>query len=123
MNIAPILTSLPQVKAGRLRAIAVTASSRSSSAPDIPTVAESGVAGYEATLWYGLSAPPRTSRAIVTRLNREATAILALDDVKGSLQQQGADATPMTPEAFEAYVRAEIAKWRKVVQASGAKAE
>ena len=122
MNIAPILTSLPQVKAGRLHAIAVTTLSRSTTAPDIPAVAES-VPGYEATLWYGLSAPAGTSRAIVARLNKEVTTILAMEDVRGSLQQQGAGAAPTTPEAFEAYVKSEVAKWAKVVQASGARPE
>jgi tripartite-type tricarboxylate transporter receptor subunit TctC len=122
MNIAPILTSLPQVKAGRLRALAVTTPSRSATAPDIPAVGES-VPGYEATLWYGLSAPAGTPRAIVARLNKEATTILAMEDARGSLQQQGADAAPTTPEAFEAYVKSEVAKWAKVVQASGARPE
>ena len=123
MNIAPILTSLPHAKSGRLRAIAVTTPSRSATAPDIPTVAESGIPGYEATLWYGLSAPAGTSRDIVTRLNRDVSAILALQDVRELLQQQGADAAPTTPDGFESYIKSEITKWAKVVKSSGAKPE
>ncbi|MDB5904959.1 MAG: hypothetical protein JWM26_3837 [Betaproteobacteria bacterium] len=123
MNIAPILTSLPHAKAGRLRALAVTTPLRSATAPEIPTVAESGVAGYEATLWYGLSAPAATPREIVQRLNREVMRILALQDVRDTLQQQGADAAPTTPEAFGEYVKSEIAKWAKVVRSSGARPE
>jgi tripartite-type tricarboxylate transporter receptor subunit TctC len=89
----------------------------------VPTVAEAGVPGYEATLWYGLSAPRGTASEIVQRLNREVTSILALQDVRDSLQQQGADAAPSTPEAFGDYTRSEIAKWAKLVKSSGARPE
>jgi tripartite-type tricarboxylate transporter receptor subunit TctC len=106
-----------------LRAIAVTTPSRSATAPDVPTVSESGVPGYEATLWYGLSAPRGTARDIVQRLNREVTAILAMQEVRDSLQQQGADAAPSTPEAFGEYIRSEIEKWAKLVKSSGARPE
>ena len=120
MNIAPILTALPQVKSGRLRALAVTTAQRSTTAPDIPTVAEAALPGYEATLWYGLCAPAGTSTEIVKRLNGEVVSILALAEVRESLKQLGADAAGSSSEAFGAYIKSEIAKWATVVKLSGA---
>ena len=120
MNIAPILTALPQVKSGRLRALAVTTAQRSTTAPDVPTVAEAALPGYEATLWYGLCAPAGTPPEIVNRLNTEVVAILGLADVRESLKQLGADAAGTRPEVFGAYIKSEIAKWATVVKLSGA---
>ncbi len=120
MNIAPILTALPQVKSGRLRAIAVTTAQRSTTAPDIPTVAEAALPGYEATLWYGLCAPAGTSTEIVKRLNGEVVSVLALAEVRESLKQLGADAGGSGSEAFGTYIKSEIAKWATVVKLSGA---
>jgi tripartite-type tricarboxylate transporter receptor subunit TctC len=121
--IAPTLTGLPQVTAGRLRALAVTTPRPSSIAPDVPTLAEAGLPGYEATLWYGLFAPAGTSREIVGRLSGEVVAILALADVRESLQQQGAEPAGNSPEEFAAFVKSEIAKWAEVVKTSGARAD
>ena len=123
MNIAPILTALPHAKAGRLRAIAMTTPARSAIAPEVPTISEAGVPGYDATLWFGLSAPAGTPRVIIDSLNREVTAILKLSDVRDSLQQQGADAAGGSAEEFTAYVASEVAKWAKVVKLSGARPE
>ena len=120
MNIAPILTALPQVKSGRLRALAVTTAQRSTTAHDIPTVAEAALPGYEATLWYGLCAPAGTSTEIVKRLNTEVVAILALTEVRESLKQLGADAAGSGSEAFGTYIKSEIAKWATAVKLSGA---
>jgi tripartite-type tricarboxylate transporter receptor subunit TctC len=120
---APMLTAMPQFKSGRVRPLAVTTAQRTAVAPELPTIAESGVPGYDSNAWFGLLAPAGTPRELVTRLNRESLAILAQPDVRESLKQQGADpAEPNTPEQFAAYIQAEIAKWRKIVQASGASA-
>jgi len=121
--IAPTLTGLPQVNSGRLRALAVTTPRPSSIAPDVPTLAEAGLPGYEATLWYGLFAPAGTPREIVVRLSGEVVAILALADVRESLKQQGAEPAANSPEEFAAFVKSEIAKWAEVVKTSGARAE
>lgn len=120
MNIAPILTALPQVKSGRLRALAVTTAQRATTAPEIPTMAEAALPGYEATLWYGLCAPAGTPAEIVKRLNTEVVAILGLAEVRESLKQLGANAAGSGSEAFGAYIKSEIAKWATVVRLSGA---
>jgi tripartite-type tricarboxylate transporter receptor subunit TctC len=116
---APILTALPQVTTGKLKALAVTTPRRSPSAPDVPTVAEGALPGYEATLWYGLFAPAGTPREIVMRLSGEVVAILGLPDARESLQQQGAVPAGNSPEEFAAHVKSEIAKWAKVVKTAG----
>jgi len=115
-----IFMSLPsvwaQVKNNRLRAIAVTTAKRSSFVPDLPTVAESGVPGYEASQWWGILAPGKMNRDNIAKLNAEINRILALDDIKMRLSHEGAEPVLMTPEAFTAFVHGEIAKWRKVVK-------
>ncbi len=115
-----IFMSLPsvwaQVKNNRLRAIAVTTAKRSSFVPDLPTVAESGVPGYEASQWWGILAPGKMNRDNIAKLNGEINRILGLDDIKVRLTQEGAEPVLMTPEAFTAFVHGEIAKWRKVVK-------
>ena len=123
MVFAPTLTALPQVQSGRLKALAMTTSARSSSAPEVPTVAESGLPGYEATLWYGFFAPGGTPREIVEQLSKEVVAILGLSEVRDSLRQQGAEPAGNSPEEFAGHVKSEIAKWAKVVKISGARAD
>ena len=115
--------SMPFIKAGRLRAIAVTTASRYPGLPDLPTVAESGVPGYEASAWFGVVVPAGTSREIVARLNREINRAVGLPDMKERFAQQGAIPAPGTPEEFTAWIRSEIAKWGKVVKASGARVD
>ena len=115
--------SIGQVKAGRIRAIAVTSARRSSAAPDIPTVAESGVPGYEAASWFAFLAPVATPKRIVARLNAEALRALARPDVSESLTRQGMDPAGTTPAEADAYLRAEIAKWTRVVKEAGIKAQ
>lgn len=122
LAIAPILTGLPQVTAGKLKALAVTTAARSSSAPEVPTLADSGLPGYESTLWYGLFAPAGTPREVVGRLSGEVVAILGLPDVRDSLQKQGAEPAGNSPEAFTAFVKSEIAKWARVVKSAGLRA-
>jgi len=116
-------TAVPQIKAGKIRALGVTIAKRTALLPDLPTIAESGLPGYEANNWYGVLAPAKTPRAIVERLNREIVRILNTQSVKDMLFKQGLDASPSTPQEFSAYIKSEIAKWAKVVKASGAKAE
>jgi len=123
MQFAPMLTSLPHVKAGRLTGLAVTGAKRSATVPQMPTVAEGGLPGYEATLWYGLLAPRGTPNYIVTRLNAEVLAILAAPDVRESLMRQGAETLVNTPEAFAGYIKAEITKWARVIKESGARVD
>ena len=118
-----IITVLNYVKAGRLRALGVTSSKRASGAPDIPTVAESGLAGYEAAQWFGLMAPAGTPREIVNLLHAEVVRVLQLPDVRTRFSADGAEPVGNTPEEFAAYIRAETAKWGKVVRDSGIRAD
>ncbi|MDO8276564.1 MAG: tripartite tricarboxylate transporter substrate binding protein [Burkholderiaceae bacterium] len=114
LGIADIMAVLPYSKSGQLRAIAVTSASRSPAAPDVPTVAESGVKGYEAVAWQGLFAPAGTPDAIVRRLNAEVARILQQADVRERLVGQGAELAAGSPEDFEAFVREDIRKWRDI---------
>ena len=117
-----IAQSQKLVEAGRLRAIAVSGARRSSAMPDVPTVAESGVPGFEAGSWYGLLAPAATPRTIVDRLNREVLRALKLPDVRERLLSEAFDIPLDTPEEFAAHIRADIPKWAKVVKEAGIKA-
>ena len=114
---------LPQVKAGRLRALGSSGTKRSPLTPDVPTVAEAGVAGYEVTVWFGVVAPAGTPREIVSKLNAEVTRILALPDVRERFLAQGVEPVGSTPEQFGEHIKAQMAKWAKVVQDAGVKAE
>jgi tripartite-type tricarboxylate transporter receptor subunit TctC len=116
-------TALPQVKAGRLRAVAVTTAKRSPQMPELPTVAESGVAGFEAAGWFGYAAPARAPKDVVATLNKEIVRILALTDVRERLVAQGAEPVGDTPEEFAQYIKSEAAKWGKVIKALNLKIE
>jgi tripartite-type tricarboxylate transporter receptor subunit TctC len=116
-------STLPHIQSGRLRALAVTSAKRTPAAPELPTMAEAGLPGYEATAWFALLAPARTPAAVVKRLNAEVVAILQLPDVRQRLAGQGADVTPSTPAELDRYIRSELAKWATVIKASGARAE
>ena len=116
-------SAMALIKAGRLRAIAITSIARSAVMPELPTVAESGVPGYEASTWYGLLAPARTPRSIVMRLSAETKKALAAAEVSGRFAAAGADPVGNSPDQFAAYVITEIAKWAKVIKLSGAKSE
>lgn len=112
---------LPQIKAGKLRALAVTSSERLKVLPDVPTLAESGLPGYNASVWYGVVVPARTPAAIVSRLNAELTGILNDAKVKSAMAQNDFDSAGSSPDGFAAFIRAETEKWGKVIKASGAK--
>lgn len=118
-----IASALPHVQGGKLKGIALTAAKRSPSAPQIPTLAESGVPGVEVYEWNGLYAPANTAPAIVTRLNAEVNKLLNNTDVQQRFFQLGAEATPVTPAELTAYVRGEIARWAKTVKEMGIKGE
>ncbi len=113
--------SLPQIKAGKLRALAVTSVTRAPALPDVPTMAEAGLPGYEASSWFGVLAPAGTPPAIVAKLNAEIAKWLATPEAKEKLSKQGANAAGGTPEDFAKHIAAETAKWAKVVKDSGAK--
>ncbi|QJW84296.1 tripartite tricarboxylate transporter substrate binding protein [Ramlibacter terrae] len=116
-------SALPLVKSGELKAIAVTSAQRSPAAPEIPTIAESGLPGFEATSWFALLASPGVPRDVQMRINAETLKVLAMPDVKAKLAGLGLDPAPGTPEALAGLIQSETAKWAKVVKESGAKAE
>ena len=118
INFANILSSLPHVKGGRLRGLAVTSAKRSSAITELPTVTESGLPGYEVVQWNGVLAPARVPAAIVARLNSEIERMLALPEMKSRLAADGADAAGGPPEKFAAFIRADIDKWTKVIKAA-----
>ncbi|WP_420992935.1 Bug family tripartite tricarboxylate transporter substrate binding protein [Cupriavidus sp. 30B13] len=116
-------SALPVVKEGKLRALGVTSARRSPSAPEIPTLAEQGLPGFEADSWFAIFAPANTPKDVIARLNAELNRIYTLPDVQAKLKTLGLDPVLGTPEKLAAYQHSEIAKWAKVVKESGAKAE
>lgn len=120
---ATAITGLPHVRSGRLRGLGVTSSRRSAVAPELPTLAEAGVPGYEATQWYGVLAPAGTAREIVARLHAELVRILQLNDVKSRFAADGVEVVGDAPEQFAQYIRAETVKWAKVARDAGIQQE
>ena len=116
-------TTVQQIKAGKLKGLAITSTRRSSLLPDLPTMAEAGVPGYEADLWLGLVAPAGTAPAIVNRLHDEVAKILQRPEVRESFIQQGTEPIGSTPEQFAAFLKNDVEKWGKVVKFSGARVE
>jgi tripartite-type tricarboxylate transporter receptor subunit TctC len=112
-------TALPQVKAGKLRALAVTAGKRSALMPELPTISEAALPGYEAIGWFGLAAPAATTRDVVTRLNREAVAVVNAPEVRERLQAIGAEPVGSSPEQFAQFAKAESAKWGRIIKTLG----
>jgi tripartite-type tricarboxylate transporter receptor subunit TctC len=123
LSFGNIAQSVPQVKAGRLRALAVASLQRSAVMPEVPTVAESGLPGFEGGAWYGLLAPAATPRTIVDRLHGEIVRILKLPDIQQRLRNEAYDIYGDTPEQFAAAIRAEVAKWAPIVKQAGLRAE
>ena len=118
-----MLTVLPQVKAGKLRGLAVTMTTRSPLTPELPTVAEAGLKGFEVKSWNGVVVPTGTPKEIIARLNGEIVRILRQPDLREKFLVQGVELVPTTPEEFGAFIKQDIAKWAKVIQLSGARAE
>jgi tripartite-type tricarboxylate transporter receptor subunit TctC len=116
LGFGPLLPAIPHVKAGRLKALGVTGAKRSASVPEIPTIAEQGLPGYEVNSWYGLYVPGKTPKAIVARLNKEVIRVLALPDIRERLAHDGVEAEGSTPGQLAALVRAERTLWAKVIQ-------
>jgi len=123
LTFTTVLVAMPHVKSGRLRALGVASLKRAAVLPDIPTIDEAGVRGYESNAWYGLLAPAKTPPAIIEQLHRETVKALQLADVRDNLKAQGAEPVGSTPRDFATLINAEIEKWRKVVVATGAKAD
>lgn len=119
VSFAPSVISLPHVKSSRVRALAIGDSKRSVFMPDLPTVAESGVAGYQASIWTGMLAPATTPRAIIDRLNKEVVRIVRSPELTERLVQLGSDTVGSTPERFDKFVREEIVKWEAIAKRVG----
>jgi tripartite-type tricarboxylate transporter receptor subunit TctC len=119
MQFGTIPPTLAHVRAGRLRALAVTGAVRNAALPDVPTIAESGLPGYESSLWQAIVMPAATAPAIVARLNRAVTLVLNDPDVKDLLAKQGVETEPGTPEALAARIRDDVKKWREVITSAG----
>lgn len=123
MMFAVLPDAMPHIKAGKIRAIAVAGTGRSKSLPDVPTVAETGVPGFEASAWYGFVAPAKTPPDVIQKLNAAINAALAKPEVQERLAPLGFDVVASTPQQFAAKIESEIAKWGAVVQASGARVD
>ncbi len=123
MMFANALTVLPFVKSGRLRALGISSTRRSAAAPELPTIAESGISGFEASTWFGMLAPTGTPKDIVNRLSNELIRIAQTPNVRDLLVAQGADPIGSTAEAFRARIASDIVKWAKVIKAAGVRAE
>jgi tripartite-type tricarboxylate transporter receptor subunit TctC len=118
-----LANAMPQVKAGKLRALAVTTAERSKLAPELPTMAEAGLSGFDISTWFGLLAPAGTPRDVIAKWNAEVVKILNSPDMRERLTAQGAEAAPTTPEQFAAFIQSEIPKYARIVKISGAKVD
>ena len=116
MAIETISPILPHVKAGKLKALGVTSSRRSTQMPDVPTIAESGFPGFEVVNWYGVLAPANTPRNAITRLNREVTRIVKTPDTRERLLTYGLEVVDSTPEEYAAFRKADLSKWAKIIK-------
>lgn len=121
--ISSLLPALPHLKSGRLKALAVTSTTRSSAVPDVPTAAESGLPAFETSSWHGILVPAKTPRAIITRLHGELVRVLNLPEVRERLTTQGLNIVASTPQAFAAYIKSETIKYARVIRQAGIKAE
>ena len=126
-NVDLLVSSVPsamaQIRSGKLRPLAVTSAKRSTSLPDVPTVSESGFQDFDVSTWYGVFAPAGTPAAVVTTLNTEINKLLGTAEMKAAIQAQGAEAQAMTPAQFSTLLKTDYAKWKGIVEASGAKIE
>ena len=118
-----LVAALPHIKAGKLLALAVTGTQRQPTLPDVPTMAEGGVTGYESTGWFGLVAPAGTPNSVILRLNTEIVAALADPEIAKAMRAQGVEPAPTKPEEFERFIKSETLKWARVIKTSGTKLE
>lgn len=123
MLFSPLTIAIPHTTSGKLRSLGVTTAKRSKLVPDLPTIAESGLPGYEVTQWYGMQVATGTPKDVVSKINGEVRKILAMPDIVEKLALLGAEPAPSTSEFMASYVKTEVEKWSKVVKASGAKAD
>lgn len=123
VSIQPVINAAPNAKAGRIRLLAVTGSKRSVVAPDVPTMMEAGVPGYDVVSWYGVHVPAGTPKPMIDEVNRQIVRALQLPDVKKQLVARGMEPDPQTPEQFSAFVKAEVARWTKLMAQAGIKAD
>ena len=123
MSIGSLIVILPHQRSGKIRIIATGGAKRSATLPEVPTIAESGVPGYEANNWWGVMAPAGTPEAVVRKLNTESNAVMALPDTRKRLTAEGAESINVTPEQFAKHIAAEIVKWGKVTKEAGIKPE
>ena len=123
VSVQPVINAVPNSKAGRIRLLAVTGATRSPIAPGVPTMEEAGVPQYNVVAWYGVHVPARTPRSIVDALNKEMTGALASTEIKERLLTQGMEAEPNSPEQFAVFVKSEVARWTKVIQDAGIRAD
>ena len=121
MMLDAITTTAPTVQGGQLRALGTTGKTRSALMPDVPTISEAGLPGYEATIWLGIMAPKATPKAVVDKLNVEISKVLAKAEVKDAWAKQGAVPMTMSPSEFDTYLKVDIEKWAKVIQTAGLK--
>jgi tripartite-type tricarboxylate transporter receptor subunit TctC len=119
MQFGTIPPSLANIREGKIRALAVTGAVRNATLPDVPTIAESGLTGYESSLWQAFVAPAATPVNIITRLNREVTAVLNDSEVRAALTKQGVEPEPGPPESLGTRIRDDVAKWRDVIESAG----
>ncbi len=122
MMLDPVITSMPHVRQGKLRALGVTSLTRSAVAADLPTLAETGLPGYEAIGWHGILAPAGTPREIVARLNAEVVAAIRTPEMRARFAEQGAEPVGNTPEQFQEFLKSDLAKWSAVIKAAGVRA-
>ena len=118
-----LASALPQIRAGKLKALAVTTSQRTAGLPDVPTMAESGLGGFDVSTWFGIFAPAGTPAPVVAKLNETMTVALRTSEMRERLAKMGADAAPLSPAQFAELVRAELSKYEKVVKFSGARVD
>ena len=123
LSFSTVAITLPQVKAGRIRALAVTSPQRALAMPQLPTMAEAGMAGFESQQWFALFGPAALPKDIIARLNAEVTRWLESPDVRARMSNEGAEPGNLTLDQFAAFIRADAARWMKVIKASGATAE
>ena len=121
MLVSSVPSAMGQVKGGKLRPLAVTSAKRSSSLPDVPTVAELGYKGFDVSTWYGLLVPAGTPAHVVSTLNTEVNKLLVNPEVRATINAQGAEPEAMTPANFASMLKADYVKWKDIVEASGAK--